>query len=260
MRFTRRRLLASVVFVVSAVAFLYFVLPKLLGLQRDLEPDPAGQRLVARRWRRARDLLVPRATSRCSAPCSCAGQSRIGWRESYQITMAGLAATRLFAAGGAGGIALTAWALRRSGMGARAVACRMIAFLALLYGVYMATLVIAGWGCTWLVPRVGAVRDHDRPGDLRRRGDRGVPRGVVAPGRLRTPRRPVDERCTDGSDRLARRLATAPATPATGVRTALALGPLDAIRTCSARSGGGASTSPCSGPASTLSAMPRPRR
>ena len=45
---------------------------------------------------------------------------RIGWRESYQITMAGLAATRLFAAGGAGGVALTAWALRRSGMaGAR---------------------------------------------------------------------------------------------------------------------------------------------
>ena len=30
--------------------------------------------------------------------------------------MAGLAATRLFAAGGAGGVALTAWALRRSGM------------------------------------------------------------------------------------------------------------------------------------------------
>src|SRR5919201_1036010 len=44
------------------------------------------------------------------------GGSRIDWRESYQITMAGLAATRLLAAGGAGGVALTAWALRRSGM------------------------------------------------------------------------------------------------------------------------------------------------
>src|SRR6059058_4368342 len=31
--FTRRRLLASIVFVVSSVAFLYFVLPKLLGLR-----------------------------------------------------------------------------------------------------------------------------------------------------------------------------------------------------------------------------------
>ena len=39
------------------------------------------------------------------------GDSRIDWRASYQITMAGLAATRLFASAGAGGIALTAWAL-----------------------------------------------------------------------------------------------------------------------------------------------------
>ena len=38
--------------------------------------------------------------------------------------MAGLAATRLFAAGGAGGIALTAWALRRAGMDRRTVAGR----------------------------------------------------------------------------------------------------------------------------------------
>ena len=45
--------------------------------------------------------------------------SPIDYRESYLITMAGLAATRLFAAGGAGGVALTAWALRRSGMAPR---------------------------------------------------------------------------------------------------------------------------------------------
>src|ERR1019366_8486328 len=32
-RFTRRRLLASIAFVVSVAAFLYFVLPKLLGLR-----------------------------------------------------------------------------------------------------------------------------------------------------------------------------------------------------------------------------------
>ena len=46
--------------------------------------------------------------------------SRIGWRESYQITMAGLAASRIFAAGGAGGLVLQAWALRRAGMRQRA--------------------------------------------------------------------------------------------------------------------------------------------
>jgi uncharacterized protein (TIRG00374 family) len=72
--------------------------------------------------------------------------SPIRWRHSYQITMAGLAATRLFAAGGAGGVAITAWSLRRSGMGAREVAQRMIAFLTLLYGVYMVALVVCGVG------------------------------------------------------------------------------------------------------------------
>ena len=56
------------------------------------------------------------ATWSSSGPSSSAGDTPIGWRESYEITMAGLAATRLFAAAGAGGIALTAWALRRSGM------------------------------------------------------------------------------------------------------------------------------------------------
>jgi uncharacterized membrane protein YbhN (UPF0104 family) len=60
--------------------------------------------------------------------------------------MAGLAATRLFAAGGAGGVALTAWALRRSGMRRREVAERMIAFLVLTYGVYMLALIVCGFG------------------------------------------------------------------------------------------------------------------
>jgi uncharacterized membrane protein YbhN (UPF0104 family) len=60
--------------------------------------------------------------------------------------MAGLAATRLFASAGAGGVALTAWALRRSGMEPRLVACRMIAFMALLYGVFMGCLIFGGVG------------------------------------------------------------------------------------------------------------------
>jgi uncharacterized protein (TIRG00374 family) len=66
------------------------------------------------------------------------------WRESYEITMAGLAATRLFSAGGAGGIVLTYWALRKAGMPRRETAARMVAFLVLLYAVYMFTLVIDG--------------------------------------------------------------------------------------------------------------------
>lgn len=45
--------------------------------------------------------------------------SRLGWRDSYDVTMAGVAATRLLATAGLGGIALTGWALSRSGMGRR---------------------------------------------------------------------------------------------------------------------------------------------
>src|SRR5437879_382865 len=41
---------------------------------------------------------------------------RVGARESAQMTLAGAAATRLLPTGGAGGIALTTWTLRRAGL------------------------------------------------------------------------------------------------------------------------------------------------
>jgi uncharacterized membrane protein YbhN (UPF0104 family) len=72
--------------------------------------------------------------------------SRVNLRASTEITLAGHAATRLFASAGAGGVALTAWALRRSGMDRATVAARMTTFLVLLYGVYMAALVVGGLG------------------------------------------------------------------------------------------------------------------
>jgi len=85
------------------------------------------------------------------------GYGRIRWKESYQITMAGVAASRLFAAAGAGGVALTAWALRRSGMEARVVARRMVAFLVLLYFFYAASMLIDGIGLrTGLFPGGGS--------------------------------------------------------------------------------------------------------
>src|SRR3954470_10054920 len=71
---------------------------------------------------------------------------RIGMRASTEITFAGHAATRLFATAGAGGVALTAWAMRKSGMTKRDVASRMTTFLVLLYAVYMAALVLGGLG------------------------------------------------------------------------------------------------------------------
>jgi uncharacterized protein (TIRG00374 family) len=84
---------------------------------------------------------------------SLEGNPRVGLRASTEITLAGHAATRLFASGGAGGVVLTAWALRRSGMERGEVAARMTTFLVLLYSVYMAALVVGGVGLfTGLLP------------------------------------------------------------------------------------------------------------
>ena len=86
-----------------------------------------------------------------------AAGSRIGLWVSTQINLAGHAATRLFASAGAGGIALTAWSMRRAGMERADVAARMVTFLVLLYGIYMGALVVGGLGLyTGLLPGGGS--------------------------------------------------------------------------------------------------------
>ncbi len=145
LRLTRRTVLLGVFFIVTVIAFLYFVLPQIAGLEDT--------------WHRIEDgnpwwLALAFAFTLLSFGGYVAlfhgvfvqAGSRIDARASYQITMAGLAATRLFAAGGAGGLALTAWALRRSGMPARQVADSTVAFLVLTYAIYMAALVVCGLG------------------------------------------------------------------------------------------------------------------
>lgn len=70
----------------------------------------------------------------------------VDWRTSGLITFAGVAASRLLGAGGVGGIVLTVWALRRAGVPRHRVATQLTAFLVLLYGVYMAALLLGGLG------------------------------------------------------------------------------------------------------------------
>jgi uncharacterized membrane protein YbhN (UPF0104 family) len=144
-RVTRRQAIAFGVFILSVVAFLYFVLPQISGVGDTIKRIGKGDV-----WWIAIGVLLE--------VCSFAGyvvlfravftreRGLIGWRESYLITMAGLAATRLFAAAGAGGVALTAWALRRAGMRPRVVATRMVAFMALLYAIYLGVLLLDGLG------------------------------------------------------------------------------------------------------------------
>ena len=96
-------------------------------------------------------VVLTRSVFRPAAP-------RISWRESVQITLAGVVATRLVTVGGLGGIALTVWALRAAGMDARGAARRLGAFLVTLYAVFFAALAIAGAGLATGVLAGGAPR------------------------------------------------------------------------------------------------------
>jgi hypothetical protein len=69
---------------------------------------------------------------------------RVGARESAQITLAGAAATRLLPTAGAGGAALTVWALRRAGLGALAAGRTLLAFFVVLYAVFLGSIALAG--------------------------------------------------------------------------------------------------------------------
>ena len=154
---TRRSALVLGLFVVSVLAFLYFVLPKLAGLGKTwdrLGQGSPGWLAVAAGFEA---LSFAGYVALFRTVFVRSQRSQIDWRASYEITMAGLAATRLFAAAGSGGIALTVWALRRAGLDRRTVAAQMVAFITLLYGVYMAALVIFGVGLrTGVLPGGGS--------------------------------------------------------------------------------------------------------
>ncbi|HEX2104618.1 MAG TPA: YbhN family protein [Solirubrobacteraceae bacterium] len=69
---------------------------------------------------------------------------RLHLRATAQITLGGAAATRMLPTGGAGGAALTLWALRRAGLGARGATRTLLAFLVLLYSVFLGSIAVAG--------------------------------------------------------------------------------------------------------------------
>jgi uncharacterized membrane protein YbhN (UPF0104 family) len=69
---------------------------------------------------------------------------RLDLPASVELTLAGVVATRLLSAGGAGGIAFSAWVLHRAGMPTRVAARRLAAFLMVLYATYMGALVLGG--------------------------------------------------------------------------------------------------------------------
>lgn len=141
--FTTRRIVQTVVLVLVLLVAIYFLFPKLVGLGDALskldEADPLwiGVAVVANVAAYATYIALFKAVVGGDA-------LRLSWTETYEINMAGVAATLLFSAGGAGGVALTYWALRKAGMGRRDVGRRMVAFVSLHYIFYPVALILFG--------------------------------------------------------------------------------------------------------------------
>ncbi len=146
LEFSGRTVLTLCGFLAAAILGLYLLLPQLAGLEDTWERIEDG----SPRW----ILLAFVATfgmfggyvAMFRGVFGKVQSDRIGWRESYLITMAGLAASRIFAAGGAGGLVLQAWALRQAGLPKRTVADKTISFLVLTYIPYAAAVIVCGLG------------------------------------------------------------------------------------------------------------------
>jgi uncharacterized protein (TIRG00374 family) len=221
----KRRLASGLLVLVLIIAAIYLVFPKLVGL------DDAMARFDDATWYWIVIAVAFNGVAFVAYVALFRGvlggvndenlRRRLDWRASYQITMAGLAATRIFSAAGAGGIVLTYWALRKAGMSRRRSACRMVAFLTLMYAVYLAALVVFG-----VLLRTGVL-----PGDAPVGGTI-VPAGVagglmIVFSLVALIPQDVERRIASYAGgyrrkRFLTRIATGPATLATGVRTAIA--------------------------------------
>jgi uncharacterized protein (TIRG00374 family) len=142
---TRKRLVIALLLIVIALVGLYFLIPKLAGLKQTWgqlkRGDPLWLGIGA-----VLELLSIVGYAALFRTVFGRGVPRIDWRASLEIPLAGIAAIRLVAAAGAGGVAVTAWALGRAGLRAEVIACRIVASLVVQYSVYLAALFVCGLG------------------------------------------------------------------------------------------------------------------
>lgn len=141
----RRRVIFGVLLTLAAIGGLYFLIPKLAGLNQTWghlsRGDPVLLGVAA-----VLELISVAGYAVLFATVFGRGMPRIDWRASVKIPLAGIAAIRLLAAAGAGGVAVTVWALRRAGMAPGVIACRIVASYVLQYSVYLGALVVCGLG------------------------------------------------------------------------------------------------------------------
>jgi len=218
--FSPRNIALFALFVFVAIVALYLLLPRLAGLEETWHRLEDGSPF----WLFAAFVLTFGMFAGYVAlfhGVFVRGGARLNLRESYQITMAGLAATRLFSAGGAGGLVLTAWALRRSGMPRRTVADKTLSFLILTYLVYMAALIACGFGLYYgLFPGPAPFAATVVPATLALIATTVGLSIALVPTDFQ--RRLDSFACRQGRiGRIAQRLATVPASISAGMRDAL---------------------------------------
>ena len=146
-RFLRehRRALISLLAVGAALSLALVVVPQAAGLGETVSRIRRGDARWLALGVALQTASIAGYVAIFNAVVSEAG-ARIGWRASYQITLAGTVATKLFGAAGAGGVALTAWALRAAGLESRTVVRRIAGLQVVLYSIYMAALLLVGSG------------------------------------------------------------------------------------------------------------------
>jgi uncharacterized protein (TIRG00374 family) len=217
----KRRMLTVLAAFLLLIVGIYILLPKVVGISGSLK------RLSDPNWAWVAVAIGFNAFSFIAYAALFRGilggrndndmvYKRLDFRASFKITMAGLAASTLFSAAGAGGVALTYWALRKAGMERRRAACRMVAFLVMLYTVYAVALIVF---CVLL--RTGVLNGKAPvAGTI-------VPAGLaaiamLAAGLIAFIPDDLERRIARHQDRRwVHRLATVPATVSSGVRTAI---------------------------------------
>jgi uncharacterized protein (TIRG00374 family) len=210
----------GLIVLVVLLAGLYLLLPKLAGLNQTWgqlkHGDPVFLAIGG-----ALELLSVVGYAVLFRSVFGRGMPRIDWRASLEIPLAGIAAIRLLSAAGAGGVAVTAWALRRAGMGASVIACRMVASYVIQYSIYLGSMLVCGLGLRYglfsgggtfsllIIPALfsaGAILLVASMAFLPRDFERRLSRMA---------------RRSDRRGRVAARLATVPDTLGAGVRTAI---------------------------------------
>lgn len=141
----RRRAIVAGITIVAIVGFVYFVVPQISGLSatlkrlRSADLSWIGVGVVLESLSLAGYIWLFRDVFSTEGV-------QIGWRESFEINMAGTVATKLLATAGAGGVALSVWALRASGLKPAVITRRLVTFELLLYAVFALAILVVGAG------------------------------------------------------------------------------------------------------------------